>query len=48
MSADLARLVHFVLVGSNLSKGGFNKEYFKRHAVEIGLEQRAHFLGERK
>ena len=45
--ADARPDVHFVLVGSNLSRHGFNKEYFERHAVEIGLEQRAHFLGER-
>ena len=39
--------VAFVLVGSSLSRHGYNKEFFERYALSLGIAERVHFLGER-
>ena len=39
--------VHFVIVGSSLSRRGFTREYFEAYVRDAGLGDRVHFLGER-
>jgi glycosyltransferase involved in cell wall biosynthesis len=45
---ERAPSVHFVSIGSDLSREGLTREHFERYTRELGIRDRVHFLGERQ